>query len=186
MDPSEERLRQTLDAQAPQVDAERGRLLLERRLRVRRIARVARWPVLLGVLALLIWAWTFVLGGGCSPGAPELAISEVVSAEIKVMYPEGGSQPAIKEIDLNGAGDRDRLLAAYRSMEPFRGETGGPPTPDLYLTLSLTEGRQIVISLAQEGFTYLWLREFRGGELRRSAYLQPNQMRDYLLEESGP
>jgi hypothetical protein len=148
----------------------------------RRILHIVRWPLFLGILAgFFIWLG-LATSGGCAPGAPDLNTKELVKAELKNMYPSGGGTPLILSIDLTNTAQRDRLVAAYRSMGPWRQEVGGPPSPDLYLTLTLTEGRGIVVLLSRENYPYVLLRKYEGDELKDSIYLMPNAMREYMID----
>ena len=176
----DEMLRRYLRQEAPPVQTEQGWLSLNSRLRARRIMRIVRWPLLLAGIAVVIWFFSFVAGGGCAPGAPELKASDLLQATIKVMYPSGGGAPLVIPVDLT-KGERDKLVAAYRSMAPWRQERGLPPSPDLSLTLSLTKDRQFVITLSRDNFPYVFLREYKKGALTGSVYLQPNGMYTFIV-----
>jgi hypothetical protein len=148
----------------------------------RRILHIVRWPLLLGMLAgFFIWLG-LVASGGCAPGAPDLSTKELVKAELKNMYPSAGGTPLTLSIDLTNATQRDRLVAAYRSMQSWGQEVGRPPAPDLYLTLTLTKGRRMVILLSRENYPYVLLRTYEGDQLKDSIYLQPNAMREYMID----
>jgi len=146
----------------------------------RRVMRIVRWPLFLAALAG-IFVWLAVLmSGGCAPSAPELKASDLLQATVKVMYPSGGGAPLVIPVDLT-KGERDKLVAAYRSMAPWRQERGLPPSPDLSLTLSLTKDRQFVITLSRDNFPYVFLREYKKGALTGSVYLQPNGMYTFIV-----
>jgi hypothetical protein len=174
-------LRRYLRQEAPSVSADQGWLSMTSRLRARRIMRIARWPLFLVVLAGA-FVWIAILSsGGCAPGVPELKASDLLQATVKVTRPTGGGAPRVISVDLTNSGERDKLLAAYRSMGPWRQERGLPPSPDLSLALTLTKDRQFVITLSRDNFPYVLLREYGNGALTGSVYLQPNGMYAFIV-----
>jgi hypothetical protein len=149
----------------------------------RRTLRIVRWPLLFVVVGGLIAWWAFVSAGGCAPGPPEFKASDLIQATVKNLYPAGGGVPVVTTIDLGKTGDLDKLLAAYQSMKPAN-ETGRITAPDLYLDLKLKGDREIVVVLEKDTPQFVEIREYRGGELRRTIHLRPGAMFDYLAAKS--
>ena len=185
MEPREidEKLRAILGTRAPIVHAERGLLALRHSLRVKRLMRIVRWPILLAVLAGLFRWISFAAGGGCAPGPPEFRPSDLQTASVKVMYPKGGGAPATTAVDLSAKAERDKLVAAYRSMRPAN-ETGRIVSPDVYLNLGLTGNREIAVVLEKDIPQFVEVRQYESGKLTRTVHVRPGAMFGYLTGAS--
>ena len=122
-----------------------------------------------------------VTPAACGSSA-RIEADELVGAELALMNPPGSGGPVTLTLDLSDPGVRDRLLSAYRSMGPYKGEPDASASLDLRLTLIFTDDRSTVLSQSRDDYSFVLLQQYAAGELKDSMYMQPKVMYEYMVE----
>ena len=107
----------------------------------------------------------------------------MVGAEVTNLFPSGSDEPFTYSLELSSdEWLRDRLLSSYASMAPWSGDEEALPSPDVQLTMYLTDDRSTVLSLARDDHSSILLEQYEGEKLKDSFYMQPKLMYEFMNE----